>query len=540
MIVRPHIMLSVMTLMSFAFSNGPVKASSVLTMKDEEPSLVLGEDLMAVPSTSIHEENLLGLRNRIKSKRRRKRRRRRTESSTYYVSNLYNKVSFQSLNDVIFSSLFGPSADDHLPFDEINEDDSIETFSKVLATNLSSTVPSMTPTVAPTLSASRMQYYCNDLLAEFSEGASDENDECDGAENFYQDVCLNNDFEWPYDFPKSPSFINYCCKQVKLIYETQCDKSDTVTDQQLAAGVSFLLVCVLVRAVIRRRNIKWMPEVGGVTIVGIIIGAIADGLADFDFNSFDDALFMRVLLPPIIFDAALSVDKRRFRKHAGPILLLAFPGTLACSFMAGGIAYGLSYAFSEYCESLPFLECLIWGTLISSIDPVATIGALTDNGLNDKDLVFILIFGESLLNDGVAVVLTETLSDYLDDSITIGTEEVFECIFHFTVVLFGSLGIGVISGASATLFFWAMYGALSPLMEVLAFFFWALLPFWISDGIEWSGIVAIVATAFVLDIYVVGSLGSRGGAQHNHLASTTDDSSASDVESQWTTNRVSG
>ena len=122
--------------------------------------------------------------------------------------------------------------------------------------------------------------------------------------------------------------------------------------------------------------------------------------------------------------------------------------------------------------------------------------------------MFILIFGESLLNDGVAVVLTEVLSDYLSDSVSIGSKEIFEAIFRFAVVTLGSLSIGLISGAAATLFFWLMHGSLSALMEVLAFFFWALLPFWICDGIGWSGIVSIVATAFVIDIYVVGSLGT--------------------------------
>jgi len=45
---------------------------------------------------------------------------------------------------------------------------------------------------------------------------------------------------------------------VKLLYETQYDESDTATEQELASRASFLLVCVFVRAVIRRRNVKWM------------------------------------------------------------------------------------------------------------------------------------------------------------------------------------------------------------------------------------------------------------------------------------------
>jgi len=74
---------------------------------------------------------------------------------------------------------------------------------------------------------------------------------------------------------------------VKFIYETQCDESDTVIDQKLDSGVSFLLICVFVKAVIRRRNVKWMPkwtpEVGGGMIDVIIIGAISDGKVHYSY-----------------------------------------------------------------------------------------------------------------------------------------------------------------------------------------------------------------------------------------------------------------
>ncbi len=71
-----------------------------------------------------------------------------------------------------------------------------------------------------------------------------------------------------------------------------------------------------------------MHEASGVKIVEIIVGAIADRSTDYDFKSFDGTpTFMRVVLSPILFDAILSVDKRRFRKYARPIWLLAFRGT---------------------------------------------------------------------------------------------------------------------------------------------------------------------------------------------------------------------
>ena len=211
---------------------------------------------------------------------------------------------------------------------------------------------------------------CLDLLFKFTEGITDQKDACEGVENFYNELCLTDDgFDWPFPFPEPPDFSQKCCAFVTLKYQMECDGGDTVTDKTLTLMVSIILLCVVVRSFIRKFDIKWLPEVGGVTLIGIIVGLIADRTG-YEFEPFDDAVFMRLLLPPIIFDAAISVNKRRFRKHIGPILLIAFPGTVVSSFVTGGLAYGLLYAFSKHCESIPFLDCLIWGSLISSIGEV--------------------------------------------------------------------------------------------------------------------------------------------------------------------------
>jgi NhaP-type Na+/H+ or K+/H+ antiporter len=56
----------------------------------------------------------------------------------------------------------------------------------------------------------------------------------------------------------------------------------------------------------------------------------------------------------------------------------------------------------------------------------------------------------------------------------------------------------------STVYFWIFHGVQTPLVEVLMFFCFALLPYYICDGIEWSGIVCTVATGFVMDLHIVG------------------------------------
>jgi NhaP-type Na+/H+ or K+/H+ antiporter len=55
-----------------------------------------------------------------------------------------------------------------------------------------------------------------------------------------------------------------------------------------------------------------------------------------------------------------------------------------------------------------------------------------------------------------------------------------------------------------TVYYWIFYGCQTSLVEVLMFFCWALLPYYICDGIGWSGIVASVAVGFVMDLHILG------------------------------------
>jgi NhaP-type Na+/H+ or K+/H+ antiporter len=89
---------------------------------------------------------------------------------------------------------------------------------------------------------------------------------------------------------------------------------------------------------------------------------------------------------------------------------------------------------------------------------------------------------------------------------------VIAAAIHCCVVAFGSLCVGVGSGFACSFYFWMMQGCQTPLVEVLLFFCWAFIPYYICDGIGWSGIVAVVATGFVMDLFVVGQVDSTDGA----------------------------
>jgi NhaP-type Na+/H+ or K+/H+ antiporter len=219
--------------------------------------------------------------------------------------------------------------------------------------------------------------------------------------------------------------------------------------------------------------------------------------------SFEGNWFLRIMVPPIVFEAALSIDKRSFSRHIVPIMFYAVLGTLVATGATAIVVHEGSKLLR--CETIPYAEAFTFGALISSIDPIAVLSVLSNMGMTDQDTIYVVIFGESLLNDGVAIVLFETLVHFLDDDMIVDSNAVTAATVHFLVVFAGSLLIGLGYGLGCTLYYWIMIGCQTSLVEVLMFCCWALLPYYVCDGIEWSGIVAVVAAGFIMDMYVVGT-----------------------------------
>lgn len=193
--------------------------------------------------------------------------------------------------------------------------------------------------------------------------------------------------------------------------------------------------------------------------------------------------------------------------------MFAVIGTAFSAGIVALIVYGLSNIDNNV-ESIPSLESLIFGALISSIDPVVILNILNSAGMSDDDSLYIILFGESLLNDGIAISLFRTLSQYLHsnkndselgvvDAISFGG--VLHAIYDFVRILFGSIIIGLLSGVFCKFFFWYLKGVGSerPMAEVAVFFAWAMVPTYITGMLNLSGIISLVSMGFFSDINIV-------------------------------------
>lgn len=233
--------------------------------------------------------------------------------------------------------------------------------------------------------------------------------------------------------------------------------------------------------------------------------------------TFDNDLFLHILLPPIIFQSSLSIDKRAFRRDLFPILAFAVFGTVFSAVVIGVLTHTLTSWGSG--TTLPLLDSLLFGSLISSIDPVATLGVLGSVGIGKTDTLYTLIFGESLLNDGVAIVLFDTLVRHLGDRTVVDKATIHECLTSFLIVTTASVAIGLACGIVCNVHTWALRKRHTAVTEVAIFFCWALIPFYISDGLGYSGIISIMTMGFFLDYFVIGGSQSEEDQWMEYMSS---------------------
>ncbi|KAJ7403792.1 sodium/hydrogen exchanger 6 [Pitangus sulphuratus] len=123
--------------------------------------------------------------------------------------------------------------------------------------------------------------------------------------------------------------------------------------------------------------------------------------------TFDPEVFFNILLPPIIFYAGYSLKRRHFFRNLGSILAYAFLGTAISCLVIGSVVYGcvaLMKVTGQLGGDFYFTDCLLFGAIVSATDPV-TVLAIFHELQVDVEL-YALLFGESVLNDAVAIVLS--------------------------------------------------------------------------------------------------------------------------------------
>src|SRR4051794_38553864 len=160
----------------------------------------------------------------------------------------------------------------------------------------------------------------------------------------------------------------------------------------IPVGVLLLVACLI--AIVSRQS--GLPYSVGLVAAGLLIALLPNGPQ----IPLSRELIFDVLLPPLIFEAALQLEWRRFRGELPLTLVLALVGV---AIAAGAVATGMHYV-----AGWSWIGALLFGVLIAATDPVSVIASFREIGVEPR--LAMVVESESLLNDGVAAVAFAVLS----------------------------------------------------------------------------------------------------------------------------------
>jgi len=158
-----------------------------------------------------------------------------------------------------------------------------------------------------------------------------------------------------------------------------------LTTETLIIGL--LLVASLVASVVRRLRVPY-------TVALVVVGLLLTNLSTI-YIELTPELILGLFVPPLVFEAAFHLNFSELRRNLTTILVLAVPGVILTTLIVGGL---LSFG-----TSLSLLSAFVFGALIAATDPVAVVALFRLLAVPKR--LALLVEGESLLNDGTALVL---------------------------------------------------------------------------------------------------------------------------------------
>lgn len=267
--------------------------------------------------------------------------------------------------------------------------------------------------------------------------------------------------------------------------------------------LSVIASCIFLIHFILETKFQYIPESLAVVFLGAAIGLVmkmsSQNLGDWKKEeTLSPTMFFLILLPPIIYESGYTLHKGNFFQNIGSILVFAIIGTSISAFVIGGGVYILGAIDLAY--KLSFTESFAFGSLISAVDPVATLAIF--HALNLDPILNMLVFGESILNDAVAIVLATTALElnHIDESVS-GTTAIFNGFVRFFIVFFGSAVIGAAFALLAALVFKYVDLRKYPSLEFGMMLILIYAPYGLAEGLHLSGIMAILFNGVVMSHY---------------------------------------
>jgi len=199
---------------------------------------------------------------------------------------------------------------------------------------------------------------------------------------------------------------------------------------KLPGTIGIMIIAMLVSVAIRLLGDEYFPNT---------TKEFFDLIREFDFNE----ILMGAMLNFLLFAGALHINFSDLREHKWPIMTYASVSVVLSAFIIAGLFYMIAPMLGI---SIPFIYCLLFGTLISPTDPIVVLGILKEAKV--PKMIETKITGESLFNDGVAVVMFAVV-------LKMATDTGFDATFGSVSKLFlleagGGILLGALLGFTAS------------------------------------------------------------------------------------------
>ncbi|XP_024862466.2 sodium/hydrogen exchanger 2-like isoform X2 [Kryptolebias marmoratus] len=250
-----------------------------------------------------------------------------------------------------------------------------------------------------------------------------------------------------------------------------------------------------------------VPESCVLIMVGLLVGGVIYGVRHSAPPTLSADAFFLFLLPPIVLDAGYFLPGRLFFENLGTILWYALLGTLWNVLGIGLSLYGVCLLAPSSLGDISLLHCLLFGSLIAAVDPVAVLSVFQEMQVNEQ--LHILVFGESLLNDAVTVVLYKLFESFLRLPSVTGLDVLLGGC-RVVLVGLGGLFVGLFFGLLAALT--SRFASRAQVIAPLFVFLYSYLSYLTSEMLHLSGITAIVTCAVTMKQYVEANVSERSNA----------------------------
>lgn len=288
--------------------------------------------------------------------------------------------------------------------------------------------------------------------------------------------------------------------------------SNPVTEEIFSSWALFIVIFLLCSALwssyfLQQRRIKAIHETVLSIFYGMIVGLIiriSPGHYIQDAVKFNSGYFFNILLPPIILNSGYELHQANFFRNIGSILTFAIPGTFISALVLGMILY-IWTALGIDGVKLEFVDALAVGATLSATDPVTILSIFNAYKVDPK--LYTIIFGESLLNDAISIVMFETCQQFHGKAVHFSS--FFQGVGLFLMTFTISTIIGILVGILVALILKHSHIRRHPQIETCLVLLFAYESYFFSNGAHMSGIVSLLFSGITLKHYAYYNMSRR-------------------------------